>query len=86
MADHPALTASEIAAIRARIGTETARQLAAAFDLHEATIRRHTRGMKRALRRDGPHRSVAPLPSKDTLARCWEAACKTIEMTQMART
>jgi len=48
MADHPALTKDEIESIRARIGRETARQVAADLGLHPATVRRHTRGMKRA--------------------------------------
>jgi len=51
MAEKQQLTRSEIKAIQARIGSEPAKDLAEFFEVHESTIYRWTRGMKRACRR-----------------------------------
>jgi CRP-like cAMP-binding protein len=51
MAYHTPLSRDEIEAIRARIATETADQLAECFEVHRATIWKWTKGLDRAKRR-----------------------------------
>jgi DNA-binding MurR/RpiR family transcriptional regulator len=51
MTKHTPLSRDEIEAIRARIITETASQLAECFEVHPATIRKWTTGLDRAKRR-----------------------------------
>jgi predicted DNA-binding protein (UPF0251 family) len=53
MGDKTALTRDELEAIRHRIGTETAHELAECFEVCVATIYKWTKGLERARRRYG---------------------------------